>query len=82
MNVSYQYNKKAGKSIRLLSFTCNQCNNESIVEFKGQGKYTCTTCGWKIELVKEWSNFSLQPLSLPLSKSNSYKLPKIKKNAV
>jgi len=74
MNVSYQYNKKAGKSIRLLSFICSECKQESIVVFNGQGKYACTNCGWKIELVKESvqiGHILLKKLSLPLISSQT-----------
>jgi len=79
MNVSYQYNSRIGKSIRLLSFVCSECKEESIVEFFGQGKYTCTNCGWKIELIKEYCSFEHKPLSLPLTSLKTPKLPKTKK---
>lgn len=76
MNVSYQYNKKAGKSIRLLSFICSECSEESIVTFNGQGKYACTNCGWKIELIKE-AVYSGEKLLYLLSPSSTLsKTPK------
>lgn len=85
MNVSYQYNKKAGKSIRLLSFICSECSEESIVTFNGQGKYACTNCGWKIELIKEavYSGEKLlYMLSRPLTSLKTPKLPNSKINAL
>jgi len=83
MNVSYQYNKRAGKSIRLLSFTCNECGEESIVVFKGAGKYPCSNCGWKIELVKKSIQIGNKPpqmLSPSLISLKTPKLPANKKN--
>ena len=85
MNVSYQYNKRAGKSIRLLSFTCNECGEESIVVFKGSGKYPCSNCGWKIELIKESVQVGSRPpqiVSETLKQSKPYKLPANKRKGL
>ena len=80
MNVSYQYNKKAGKSIRLLSFTCNECGEESIVVFKEAGKYPCTNCGWKIELIKESVQIGSRPPQIVSESLKQSKLPKLPTN--